>query len=701
MSSNGAQIPSRLSIVIPVVALVLLVLVGAFFINAYIDSERERDLQQWEARLGLVADAKVESIQAFLTRTFDDLGEMADNASLQLYLGELLQARAAGDGTAPQSAEFNYLRNLLLVSADRYGYWSGDTPRVAANIATTSVSGLALLDRDLNRIIATPGMPDIGTAMREPLLRTLGGIERQASGFVPEGQDQAVIVFAVAVKPVMGSHADGAEPIGLLVGVRAAAPELFPLVNSGAGFAENNEALLLEMRGDRVVYLSSTRDGARPMRRSMPLDRAKLAAAHAVQTLDGFALLDNYVGNPVLQVSRRIDRQTWVLAQQVDAVQALRESNERRRFLLISMSLLLLAIVAIAIAAWRHGSGVRAQHQAAELLDKATRLQRQTELLHSITDNVEVMTLLISDAHEVVFTNQATADAVGSTIINIVDNELKAVLGPGTAGELHAGIARAQETGQRSHRVMPLRLGTHDRIYQVGFIPVPRIGHYRNLVLLVFSDITELQRARKREQAQLRALISTLVHVVDLHDPYSAFHSERTAEVCGSIGRELGMQRDELEALDMAAMLANVGKIALPRELLLKTETLSESEEASLRVHVETTLQLLDKLHFSGPVIETIAQKQERLDGSGYPRGLTAEQMTMPGRILSVANAFVALVSPRAFRDAISVAAAVDRLMQDADTLYDRQVLAALFHIAENLQHSWSKWNDLPPDSST
>jgi HD-GYP domain-containing protein (c-di-GMP phosphodiesterase class II) len=70
--------------------------------------------------------------------------------------------------------------------------------------------------------------------------------------------------------------------------------------------------------------------------------------------------------------------------------------------------------------------------------------------------------------------------------------------------------------------------------------------------------------------------------------------------------------------------------------------------------------------------------------------------MTMTGRILSIANAFVALVSPRAFREAIPVSVAVDRLMQDADTLYDRHVLAALFHIAENLQESWSQWNHEP-----
>jgi HD-GYP domain-containing protein (c-di-GMP phosphodiesterase class II) len=140
--------------------------------------------------------------------------------------------------------------------------------------------------------------------------------------------------------------------------------------------------------------------------------------------------------------------------------------------------------------------------------------------------------------------------------------------------------------------------------------------------------------------------------------------------------------------------LANVGKIAISRELLTKTGLLTKDDEELLYAHVSTGLELLGKLDFDGPVLETLAQKQEHLDGSGYPRQLSAEQMTLPGKILSVANTFVALVSPRAFRQAISISDAVDRMMQDADKLYDRHVLAALFHITENLQVSWSQWND-------
>ncbi|MFQ5635431.1 MAG: HD-GYP domain-containing protein [Gammaproteobacteria bacterium] len=700
MTDIASPPPSRVAIAIPLAVLAGLVLIGAFFINVYVEQERQRDLQQWEARLGLVADAKSRAIGKLLGQSFDDLQELADNASLQLYLGQLLRPGAGASGET-EAASLSYLRNLVLASADRFGYWSIDTPRVNANLALTGATGMAVLDLEFNPVVATPGMPPLGEPVHATLRRALTGIGRQASGLVPDGRDRAVVVFAVPVRAIMGSRSgDEDEPIGLLVGIKDAARELFPIVAGGAGFAEDSEAILLEMRDDRVVYLSSTKDGVRPMQRSMPAGRTRLAAAHAVRTLGGFGILDNYAGRPVLQVSRRIPRQTWILAQQVDAGQALSESNQRRQFLLTSLSLLLLTIVTIAVAAWRHGSSVRARQQAAELRDKAMKLQRQTELLHAVSDNIDVLTILVSGAGKIVFTNRSTAEALGSRIADLVGNDLGAALGAATAAELEGGVRQARKTRDRAHRVMSLRLGANDGIYHASFIPVARIGQHENPLLLVLSDITQLQRAQRRHESLLRKLVSTLVHIVDLHDPYYAFHSARIAEVSVAVGREMGLNRRDLETLELAAMLSHVGKITIPREVLVKAEPLTGEEQDLLRGHVEIGLNLLKNLDFEGPVLEVMAQKQERLDGSGYPSGLTGEQMTLPGKILSAANAFVALVSPRAFRDAMPVGDAIDRLMQDADRLYDRPVLAALFHIAENLRESWSEWNRAdPPDT--
>jgi HD-GYP domain-containing protein (c-di-GMP phosphodiesterase class II) len=109
-------------------------------------------------------------------------------------------------------------------------------------------------------------------------------------------------------------------------------------------------------------------------------------------------------------------------------------------------------------------------------------------------------------------------------------------------------------------------------------------------------------------------------------------------------------------------------------------------------------LELLQDLEFEGPVLETIRQKQEHMNGSGYPQGLIGDRILLTARILAVANAFVALVSPRAYRGRISARQAVNRLLEEADARYDRHVVAALFHIVENRNETltWEGADDAP-----
>src|SRR5690606_27452370 len=156
----------------------------------------------------------------------------------------------------------------------------------------------------------------------------------------------------------------------------------------GPAFTEDSETLLLRRQDDNVLFLSPTRDSGAGLRRTLPLDRSELAEAAAVLSPGHFVTLDNYQGRRCLQVSRSIRGQDWVLAQQVDADSALSIANERRGFLLTALSLLLLFIAASVVAAWRHGSSVRARQHASEMEEKAAKLQRQTDLLHAISDNI-------------------------------------------------------------------------------------------------------------------------------------------------------------------------------------------------------------------------------------------------------------------------------------------------------------------------
>jgi HD-GYP domain-containing protein (c-di-GMP phosphodiesterase class II) len=545
--------------------------------------------------------------------------------------------------------------------------------------------------------VVTPGIGELADSYGEVMRGALAKPGTTLVDLRLDAEDRAVVVIAVAVAAVSGSLTGGGPPNGVLVGVRSAEQELYPLLGRGPAFAEDSETLLVARDKDTIVFLSPTRDGGAPLRRSLPIERSDLAEVAAVLSPGGFVSLDNYRGVPVLQVSRRIRgvasaAEPWVLVQGVNARDALSMADERRRFLLATLLLLLFSIAALAVAAWRHGSSVRARHQAEELRSKAAKLQKQTDLLHTVTDNIDVLTVLMNRDQEVVFTNQATANAVKNTIAGIVGSPISAVFGTNMA----AGIAALSEEARRQRvpvqRVLQLQLGSALGSYQASFIPVERIGERRQLVLLVLSDVTDLRLAEQHHADMLRHLVSALSDAVDLHDPYSAHHANRMSEVARAVARELDLPADEQETLGLAATLANIGKIMLPGELLTKTEPLTSADRELLQKHVDYSIELLKGLDFEGPVLDVIAQKQERLDGSGYPRGLTEEQMSLSGRILSVANAFVALVSARAYRQGMSMDDALAELLRGAGTQFDRRVIAALFHVVEN-RGDWSGWS--------
>lgn len=679
--------PVRSALIAGIMALLLLVVAGAWLISFYIGQERERDLLQWESRLGLVADARADAVDRLLQGEAQAVGELAGNASLQLYLWQLTQTRRAGESTA-DSAQRAYLRNLVVAAAERYGYARGQP--VPADVPVTRTAGLVLYDADLQPVLATAGLDAAGETLQEAARGALAAA-RPVTELKLDARDTAVLITAVPVPAVIGAAPARGAPVGVVLGVRAAEESLYPLLRRGPSFAEDNETLLLAERDGAVLLLSPTADGGGALRRSVPMEAAARAEAAAVTSPGRFGVLNSYAGQPVLQVSRRLRSEPWIVAQQVNAAQALRESNERRFFLLVALSLLLCSVVAIAVAFWRHGSSLRAQHRAEELRDKAVRLQRQTDLLHAVTDNVDVLTLLVGQDHRVLFTNRATAEAVAVPLDELRGRALAGVF-PGEFGTaLEQAVATVAGAGTAVHQVADGDFAGRRRSFQVSVVPIARIGEERDLALAVLSDVTELRMAEQRHTELLRRLISTLVHAVDLHDPYSAHHATRMAEVARAVASELELTDEDRQTLDLAATLANIGKIMIPSEVLTKTDPLTGDERVLLRRHVDYALELLRGTALEGPVLDVIAQKQELLDGSGYPQGRTAEQMSMAGRILAVANAFVALVSIRAYRGRMTVEQALDELMQGAGTQYDRKVIAALFHVAEN-RRDWSEW---------
>jgi putative two-component system response regulator len=151
-------------------------------------------------------------------------------------------------------------------------------------------------------------------------------------------------------------------------------------------------------------------------------------------------------------------------------------------------------------------------------------------------------------------------------------------------------------------------------------------------------------------------IAQSLINAMEAKSPYLRGHSNRVAAVSAAIAVELGFDSEMVEQVRLAGRLHDVGKIGIRENILDKPSALTPEEFAHVKEHVNIGLDILAPLDQLGPVIVYVAHHHERLDGSGYPRGLHGDAISLGGRIIGAADVMDALTSPRAYRDAMGVA---------------------------------------------
>ncbi|MFF8915259.1 HD-GYP domain-containing protein [Streptomyces sp. NPDC015032] len=191
-----------------------------------------------------------------------------------------------------------------------------------------------------------------------------------------------------------------------------------------------------------------------------------------------------------------------------------------------------------------------------------------------------------------------------------------------------------------------------------------------------------------REHAAHRATIRALVQAVDIKDTYTRGHSERVGRACVLMARELGMDRGRLEVLRFAGILHDVGKLGVPTRVLRKDGPLTPEERRVIELHPEYGHEIVRGIGFLGEARAAILHHHERLDGSGYPYGLSGRAIPEFARIVAVADAFDAMTSTRSYRRGRPVPAALEELKRCAGTQFDPRMVWALVRALD--RHGWS-----------
>ena len=183
------------------------------------------------------------------------------------------------------------------------------------------------------------------------------------------------------------------------------------------------------------------------------------------------------------------------------------------------------------------------------------------------------------------------------------------------------------------------------------------------------------------ELAQLKSYFIGLVKVfstaMEMQDPYATGHQRRVAQLGVALAEEMGFTSDRVAGLKIAALLHDIGKIAIPSYIFDKTGRLSIVESKIIKIHPELGYDLLKDIEFPWPVAQAVLQHHERWNGSGYPNGISANDIIVEARIIAVADVVEAMLSPRPYGIAVEIDEALEEVYKEREILYDPQVVDA------------------------
>ncbi|MCJ7515618.1 MAG: PAS domain S-box protein [Dehalococcoidia bacterium] len=210
----------------------------------------------------------------------------------------------------------------------------------------------------------------------------------------------------------------------------------------------------------------------------------------------------------------------------------------------------------------------------------------------------------------------------------------------------------------------------------------------RKLIVSAVCDISERKRTAEelretslRLQRAIEGAINAVALTTEIRDPYTAGHQHRVAKLACSIGRELGLSEKQIEGVRVAGTLHDIGKIYVPAEILSRPGRLRQNEINLVKDHAQVGYDLLSTIEFPWPVAQIVLQHHERVNGSGYPLGLSGDDILIEAKIMSVADVVEAMASHRPYRPALSIEEALLEILQQRGVLYCPEAVDACIKV--------------------
>ncbi|MFH1464338.1 MAG: HD domain-containing phosphohydrolase [Pseudomonadota bacterium] len=312
--------------------------------------------------------------------------------------------------------------------------------------------------------------------------------------------------------------------------------------------------------------------------------------------------------------------------------------------------------------------------------------QRTAAILSAVADGV----VGLDTAGRVTFANRSAIELLGWQRLVFIGRSLEQLhVFPAQEQASPHPLQEALQAGHALHQVETRLTAATGSLVEVAcsVAPLEEEGEVRGAVVS-FSDIgarkrseEDLDRSLHHLRLALTGTVQALGRMAEMRDPYTAGHQQRVADLAVRIATRLGLPPDAVELVRLAAVVHDIGKIAIPVELLTKPGQLSAHELDLLRTHTTVGWEILKEARLHPAIAEIALQHHERLDGSGYPGGLEGRAILREARIIAVADTVEAMASHRPYRPARGLDDALAEILRERGRLYDPEAVDACLRV--------------------
>ncbi len=310
-------------------------------------------------------------------------------------------------------------------------------------------------------------------------------------------------------------------------------------------------------------------------------------------------------------------------------------------------------------------------------------------IFRTLVENSQDAIYVISPGKGFAFVNKAFSRLVGYSAEEICDPSF-AFLKIAHPEDRDILIRRAEmsQAGQTPPARFEFRILARDGAVKHLENSVSVLPGRESLILGTARDVTDRKRAEEEAQRMtdrirktLGGTINAIALTVEARDPFTSGHQRRVADLARSIATRMKLPQEQVEAVRAAGVLHDLGKIGVPADILSKPSRLTDAEYGLIKVHPRIGYDILKDIDFAWPIATIVHQHHERMDGSGYPLGLSGDGILLESRILAVADVVEAISSHRPYRPSLGLEFALGEISRQAGTLFDARVVQACLEL--------------------